>query len=46
MGNKIIIGKGGASKGGKRGNQMYGAHSLSAEQKNAAIKPKKKKSKI
>jgi len=46
MGSKIIVGKGGIPKGGQRGNQMYSAHSLSAEQKNAAIKPEKKKKKV
>lgn len=46
MGNKIIAGKGSAVKSGQRGNQMYSAHSLSAEQKNAAIKPEKKKKKV
>lgn len=45
MGSKIIVGKGSTIKSGQRGNQMYGAHSLSAEQKNAAIKPEKKKKK-
>lgn len=39
--SKSIFGK----KSGQKGNQMWSAHSLEAEQKNAAIKPKKKKPK-
>lgn len=32
-------------KGGRKGNQMWSAHSLEGVQKNAAIKPEKKKKK-
>lgn len=43
MENKIIINKGSSAKGGQRGNQMWRAHRLEAWQKNAGIKPKKKR---
>jgi len=45
MRSKIIVGKGDTAKGGQRGNQMWGAHSLEAGQKNAAISHAKKKKK-
>ena len=45
MGNKIIINGKGSIKSGQRGNQMWRAHRLEAGQKNAAIKPKRKKKK-
>jgi hypothetical protein len=46
MRNRIIAGKGSTTKSGKRGNQMWSAHSLEAVQKNAGIKPEKKKKKV
>lgn len=42
---KIMQGKSSGAKGGQKGNRMWSAHSLEAGQKNAGIKPEKKKKK-
>lgn len=45
MKKTIILEKRSSQKGGQKGSQMWSAHRLSGEVKNAGIKPEKKKKK-